>query len=294
MILVCLLVLFVPLVIPGSAKEPHGIVKAEGGLSKTRREVNMQESETKKQNPPQIQPRWLGGITTYLKQRESAREKEELKCLDAPFIAATGGAIPTPSECSAGRRKPSTESKAVSSGGGTAQTTNEHHEQVSLEKDRVKQTSPGASQQQQTAVSVGASTHGSGSSVGIINSGASATSGEDTFGGKQKKGVSEKDATRNSGSGHSPNGGVKAAGTNDGEAKVTSAGRFEQEALKNEGGVSVPVGEAGKNGTSKVNEQMAAESQSESPLSKSSAAQCSVRSFIALLLVLLAVCRVFV
>ncbi|KAH8619293.1 hypothetical protein ERJ75_000178000 [Trypanosoma vivax] len=293
MILVCLLVLFVPLVIPGSAKEPHGIVKAEGGLSKTHRKVNRPESETKKQNPPQIQPRWLGGITTYLKQRESAREKEELKCLDAPFIAATGGAIPTPSECSTERRKPSTESKAVSSGGDRAQTTNEHHEQVSSEEDKVKQALPGASQQQQTAVSVGASTHGSGSSASIINSGASATSGEDTFGRKQKKEVSEKDATRNPDNGHSPNEGVKWADPNDGEAKVTSGGRFEQEALKNEGNDSTPAGEAGKDGTSKVNEQMATESQSKSPLSKSSAAQCPVRSFIALLLVLLAVCRVF-
>ncbi|CCD18817.1 hypothetical protein ERJ75_000343000 [Trypanosoma vivax] len=294
MVFVCLLVLFVPLVIPGSAKVRHSIVKAEGGLSKTHRKVNRPESEIKKQKPPQIQPRWLGGISTYLNRNQSGREKEELKCLDAPFIAATGGAIPTPSECNTGRRKPSTESKAVSSGGGAAQTTNEHHGQVSSEEDRVKQTSPGVSQQQQTAVSVGASTHGSGSSASIINSGTSATSGEDTFGGKQKKEVSEKDATRKPGNGHSPGDRAKGAGPNDGEAKVTSGGRFEQEALKNEEGDSTPAGETSEDGTSKVNEQMPPESQSESPLSKSSAAQCSVRSFIALLLVLLAVCRAFV
>ncbi|CCD18878.1 hypothetical protein, conserved in T. vivax, partial [Trypanosoma vivax Y486] len=252
MVFVRFLVLFVPLVIPGSAKEPHGIVKAEGGLSKTHRKVNRPESEIKKENTLQIQPRWLPGITAYLNRNQSGREKEELKCLDAPFIAATGGAIPTPRECNTGRRKPSTESKAASPGGGAAQTTNEHHGQVSSEEDRVKQTSPGVSQQQQTAVSVGASTHGSGSSASIINSGASAISGEDTFGGKQKKEVSEKDATRNPGSGHSPNDGVKGAGTNDSEAKVTSGGRFEQEALENEGSDSTPSGAASKDATSKV------------------------------------------
>ncbi|KAH8620253.1 hypothetical protein ERJ75_000077600 [Trypanosoma vivax] len=293
MVFVRFLVLFVPLVIPGSAKERHGIVKAEGGLSKTHREVNRPESEIKKENTLQIQARWLGGITAYLNRNQSDREKEELKCLDAPFIAATGGAIPTPSECNTGRRKPSVVSKAVSSDGGADQATNEHHEQVSSEEDKVKQASPGVSQQQQTAVSVGASTPGSGSSASIINSGASATNGEETFG-RKKKEVSEKDATRKPGNGHSPNGGVKGADPNGGEAKVTSGGRFEQEALKNEGSDSTPAGEASKDGTPKVNEQMATESQSESPLSEDSAAQCLVRNFVALLLVLLAVCRVFV